>query len=87
MTRYLISFDDAAMIIPEEDLPDVAEASHAVVHEAKDAGVWIFGGGLLSQRASIVATDGTVTDFGSALSVFFRDPDGLEAEVVWTKDS
>ena len=31
------------------------------------------------------ASDGTVTDFGPALSVFFRDPDGLEAEVVWTK--
>ena len=26
-----------------------------------------------------------MTDFGSALSVFFRDPDGLEAEVVWNK--
>src|SRR5919106_4818260 len=62
MTRYLISFDDGAMTFPEEDLPDVAEASHKVVYEAKDAGVWIFGGGLLSQRASIVATDGTVTD-------------------------
>jgi len=32
------------------------------------------------------ASDGTITDFGSALSVFFRDPDGLEAEVVWNKD-
>ena len=62
MTRYLISFDDGAMTFPEEDLPDVAEAAHPVVDEAKDAGVWIFGGGLLSQRASIVATDGTVTD-------------------------
>ena len=62
MTRYLISFDDGAMTFPEEDLPDVAEAAHTVVYEAKDAGVWIFGGGLLSQRASIVATDGTVTD-------------------------
>ena len=61
MTRYLISFDDGAMTFPEEDLPDVAEAAHAVVQEAKDAGVWVFGGGLLSQRASIVATDGTVT--------------------------
>ena len=28
------------------------------------------------------ASDGTITDFGAALSVFFRDPDGLEAEVV-----
>ncbi len=27
------------------------------------------------------ATDGFVTDFGPVLSVFFRDPDGLEAEV------
>jgi len=33
------------------------------------------------------ASDGTITDFGSALSVFFRDPDGLEAEVVWNKES
>jgi catechol 2,3-dioxygenase-like lactoylglutathione lyase family enzyme len=27
------------------------------------------------------ATDGFVTDFGHVLSVFFHDPDGLEAEV------
>jgi hypothetical protein len=62
MTRYLISFDDGTMIIPEEELPAVTEASHQLVYEAKDAGVWIFGGGLLSQRASVVATDGTVTN-------------------------
>jgi len=40
----------------------VGEAAHAVVREAQDAGVWIFGGGVESQRASIVATDGMVTD-------------------------
>ncbi len=62
MTRYLISFDDGTMIFPEEDLPDVARAAHAVVREAQDAGAWVFGGGLASQRASIVATDGTITD-------------------------
>ncbi|MFJ7138001.1 YciI family protein [Streptomyces fungicidicus] len=62
MTRYLISFDDGAMTFPEEDLPAVAEASQAVVREARDAGVWVFGGGLESQRASVVATDGTVAD-------------------------
>jgi catechol 2,3-dioxygenase-like lactoylglutathione lyase family enzyme len=28
------------------------------------------------------ATDGFVTDFGAAISVFFRDPDGLEGEVL-----
>ncbi len=62
MHRYLISFDDGAMTFPEEDLPDVSEASHEVVREAKEAGVWVFGGGVESQRASIVGTDGTVAD-------------------------
>jgi hypothetical protein len=28
------------------------------------------------------ATDGFVTDFGVSHSVFFRDPDGLEGEVL-----
>ncbi|WP_254776583.1 YciI family protein [Lysobacter sp. cf310] len=49
------------MTIAEADLPAVSEASHAVVREAKAAGVWIFGGGLLSQQASIVASDGSVS--------------------------
>jgi hypothetical protein len=34
MTRYLTSFDDGAMTFPEEDLPDVAKAAHAVVDQA-----------------------------------------------------
>jgi hypothetical protein len=62
MARYLISFDDGAMTFPAAELPAVAAASHKVVEEAKDAGVWVFGGGVVSQRASVVATDGTVTD-------------------------
>jgi len=63
MTRYLISFDDGAMTFPEEELPEVAEAAHAVAQDAKDAGVWVFGGGLKDhEEASVVATDGTVTD-------------------------
>ena len=62
MTRHLISFDDGATTFPEGDVPDAAEASRRVVHGAKDAGVWVFGGGVASQRASIVATDGTVAD-------------------------
>ena len=62
MTRYLISFDDGAMTFPEEDLPAVDKAAHEVVRETKDAGVWVFGGGVTNQRASVVATDGTVSD-------------------------
>ncbi len=62
MPRYLISFDDGSMDhIPEGDWPAVGEASHAVVREAKAAGVWIFGCGLLRQQATIVGTDGTCT--------------------------
>lgn len=61
MPRYLISFDDGAMTFPEEELPDVAEAAHAVVREAMNAGVWVFGGGLYEQ-VSVVDTDSTVSD-------------------------
>ena len=56
MPRYLISFDDGSMDhIPEQDWPAVGELAHAVVREAKAAGVWIFGGGVQRQRSSIVA--------------------------------
>jgi len=48
MPRYLISFDDGSMDhIADEDLPAVGEAAHEVVREARAAGVWIFGGGVL----------------------------------------
>jgi hypothetical protein len=50
------------MTFPEEELPDVAEAAHAVVREARNSGVWVFGGGLHSkEEVSVVGTDGTVT--------------------------
>ena len=63
MTRYLISFDDGAMTFPEEELPAVDEASHAVTRDAQDAGVWVFAGGLHPiEEVSVVATDGKVTD-------------------------
>ena len=63
MTRYLISFGAHAMDhIPDEDMAAVAKAAHAAVQEAVNAGVFVCTGGLEDQRASIVATDGTVTD-------------------------
>jgi hypothetical protein len=63
MTRYLISFDDGAMTFPEEETPAVDAAAHAVLEEAKNAGVWVTGGGLMGhEEVSVVATDGTVTD-------------------------
>ena len=63
MTRYLISFPSGAMDhIPHEQLPAVGEAAHAVVQEAMDAGVWLFGGGLAEGVDPVmVAGDGTIT--------------------------
>jgi hypothetical protein len=63
MPRYLISFDSGAMDhIPDEDMAGVGEASFEVVFAARDAGAWVFGAGLERQQASIVATDGSITD-------------------------
>lgn len=63
MTKYLISFPGPAMNIPEEDWTAVGEASHAVIREAKRAGVYVFGGGINEDVAPrMVAADGTVTN-------------------------
>ena len=67
MTKYLISFEKGAMDhIPEEEFPEVGKTSHAVVQEAKDAGVFVFAGGLRYDDGdvewAVVATDGMVTD-------------------------
>ena len=63
MTQYLISFGAHAMDhVPGEDAPAVARAARAAVQEAINAGVYVSAGGLEDQPASIVATDGAVTD-------------------------
>ncbi|TDL37733.1 YciI family protein [Kocuria rosea] len=63
MTKYLISFPSEAMVVPEEDFEAVVEASHAVIEEAKAAGVYVFGGGIDEDVDPVlVAADGTVTD-------------------------
>lgn len=61
MTKYLIPFPSAAMVVPDEDLPAVSDAAHAVVQEAKDAGVWVFGGGINESIPPVLVDgDGTV---------------------------
>lgn len=63
MTRFLISFPGVAMShIPAEDFPAVGEAAHAVIREAKDAGVHVFSGGLDEDVTPVmVAGDGAAT--------------------------
>jgi hypothetical protein len=61
MTKYLISFPSEAMILTEEEFPIVAAEAHAVVDEAKAAGVYVFGGGIDEQVAPVlVSGDGSV---------------------------
>src|ERR1700728_4148278 len=63
MAQSLISCGAHAMAhTPDEDAPAVVRAAHAAVQEAINAGVYVSAGGLENQPASIVATDGTVTD-------------------------
>lgn len=70
--KYLISFPSAAMTVTPEALPAVAAAAHAVIAEAKAAGVYVFGGGIDEQVAPVlVSGDGPVSDAlypGSALN-------------------
>ena len=60
MTKYLISFPSEAMDVAVEDLPAVSDAAHAVIDEAKAAGVYIFGGGIAEDVAPVlVSADGS----------------------------
>jgi hypothetical protein len=63
MTKYLISFPGSAMDVAGEDMAAVGEAARAVIRAAKDAGVYVFGGGINDDVAPLmVAADGTVTN-------------------------
>ncbi|HEV7949715.1 MAG TPA: transcription initiation protein [Glaciihabitans sp.] len=62
MTKYLISFPSEAMVIGDAELPTVTADSHAVIEEAKAAGVYVFGGGINEQVAPVlVAANGSVS--------------------------
>ena len=63
MTKYLVSFPAPAMDVPAEEMAAVSEAAHSVIREAKDAGVYVFGGGINEEVAPLMVTaDGTVTN-------------------------
>ena len=62
MAKYLVSFPAPAMQVPAHEMAAVSEAAHAVIREAKAAGVYVFGGGINEGVAPVkVAADGTVT--------------------------
>ncbi|MBB4865760.1 hypothetical protein HNP46_004661 [Pseudomonas nitritireducens] len=65
MARYLISFPSAAMVVPDNELQAVGHAAHAVIEEARAAGVYVFGGGIDEAVPPVlVSADGSVTPGG-----------------------
>lgn len=61
MAKYLISFPSAAMVVPDGELDSVGRDAHAVIEEAKTAGVYVFAGGIdESAPPVLVRADGTV---------------------------
>lgn len=62
MTKYLISFPREAMMLTKEEFPIVSADAHAVIEEAKAAGVYVFGGGIEEQVDPVlVSGDGSVS--------------------------
>ncbi len=65
MAKYLISFPSAAMVVPADELQSVGRDAHAVIEEAKAAGVYVFGGGIdESVPPVLVSGDGAVAAGG-----------------------
>lgn len=62
MTKYLISFPSEAMVLTDEEFPIVFAESHAVIEEAKAAGIYVFGGGIDENVDPVlVSADGSLT--------------------------
>ncbi|MES2441169.1 MAG: transcription initiation protein [Verrucomicrobiota bacterium] len=65
MAKYLISFPSAAMVVPDGEWDAVVRDSHAVIEEAKAAGVYVFGGGIdEGVPPALVSADGGTTEGG-----------------------
>src|SRR5258708_36126737 len=65
MAKYLISFPSAAMVVPDGEWEAVGRDAHAVIDEAKAAGVYVFGGGIDEDVPPVlVSADGSVTEGG-----------------------
>jgi hypothetical protein len=65
MAKYLISFPSAAMAVPDGDMEAVGRDAHAVIEEAKAAGVYVFAGGIDEAIPAVrVSADGSVATGG-----------------------
>lgn len=62
MAKFLISFPSEAMALSDEEMRLASDESHAVIEEAKAAGVYVFGGGINEAVDPVlVSADGSVS--------------------------
>ncbi len=65
MTKFLITFPAAAMVVPADEMAAVIRAAHAVITQAKSEGVYVLAGRIDSGVPPVrVSADGTVTQGG-----------------------
>lgn len=63
MAKYLIAFPSAAMAVPDGEWDATVRDSHAVIEDAKAAGVYVFAGGIDDGTPVVrVSADGRVVD-------------------------
>ncbi|MFZ6721929.1 YciI family protein [Undibacterium sp. Ji49W] len=65
MAKYLISFPSAAMKVPDSEMEAVGRDAHAVIRETKEAGVYVFAGGIDETVPPVlVSANGAVAEGG-----------------------
>ena len=65
MAKYLISFPSAAMVVADGEWEAVGRDAHAVIDDAKAAGVYVFAGGIDEGVPPVlVSAAGEVTEGG-----------------------
>ena len=65
MAKYLVSFPGPAMNVPDSEWEAVDRDAHAVIREAKAAGVYVFGGGIDETVPPVlVSANGAVAEGG-----------------------
>lgn len=94
MTHYLLSvYQPDGPVPPPAELQKIAQEVDAVNQEIKDAGAWVFAGGLQPPDAArvlrpagaeVLATDGPYTEGKEHLGGFsIVDAPGLDAALAW----
>jgi catechol 2,3-dioxygenase-like lactoylglutathione lyase family enzyme len=79
---HAFEFGDSEWTKPGQKIFERGRLDHIAINAASREGFDTIRERLMAEGVS----DGTITDFGAVFSVFFRDPDGMDAEVCVMKE-